>query len=39
MTFQTAKQIITMPIQSNIPRSKGNQIKTFGKLIEYNMRN
>ena len=31
--------IITKRILPNIPRTKGNQRKKFGQLIEYNMRN
>ena len=37
MTSQTGQQIITMPILSNISRSKGNQSMKFGQLIEHNM--
>ena len=37
MTSQTGQQLITMPILSNISRSKGNQSMKFGQLIEHNM--
>ena len=39
MTSETGKQTITIHIFSNISRSKGNQTKMSGHLIEYNMRN
>ena len=37
MTSQTGQQTNTIHILPNIPRSKGNQTKKFGQLIEYNM--
>ena len=39
MTSQTGLQIITIHIFPIISRSKGNQTKKFGPLIEHNMRN
>ena len=39
MTSHTAKQITTMQILKNVLRSKCNQTKKFGQLIEYNVRN
>ena len=39
MTSQTGQQINTIHILPNISRSKGNQTKKFGQLIEYNMIN
>ena len=39
MPSQTGQLIITKRILPNIPRTKGNQRKKFGQLIEYNMRN
>ena len=39
MTPQPGKQTIPMHILAYIPRSKTNQTKKFGQLIEYNMRN
>ena len=39
MASQTGYQIITMHILSNISRSKGNQARKLGQLIEYTMRN
>ena len=38
MTSSTEKQIITIHILPNISRSKDNQSREFGQLIEYNMR-
>ena len=38
-TSQTGKKIIKINIQPNIIRSKGNQTKKFGQLIECSMRN
>ena len=37
MTSQTGQEINTIHILPNISRSKGNQTKKFGQLIEYNM--
>ena len=34
MTSQTGKQIITIHVLPNIPRSKGNQAMKFGQLID-----
>ena len=39
MTSKTGQQIITIKILSNVSRSKGNQTRKFGQLIEYNKRN
>ena len=39
MTLQPGQQTIVIHILPNISRSKGNQTKKFGQLIEYNMRN
>ena len=39
MVSHTRKQIIAIRILSNISRTKGNQAKLFGQLIEYNVRN
>ena len=39
MKSQTAKQIITIHILPDIPRSQGNQAIKLSQLIEYNMRN
>ena len=39
MPSQTGQLIITKRILPNIPRTKGNQRKKFGQLIEYNIRN
>ena len=39
MMSKTRQQIITMNIQPNISRSRGNQTKKFGQLIEYSMGN
>ena len=38
MTSSTEKQIITIHMLPNISRSKDNQSRKFGQLIEYNMR-
>ena len=38
MTSQTGQQIITIHMLPNISRSKDNQVKKFGQLIEYNMK-
>ena len=38
MTSQPGKQTIAIHIMSNISRSKGNQTKKFGQLIEYDIR-
>ena len=38
-TSKTGKQIVTTHILPNILRSKKNQIMTFGRLVEYKMRN
>ena len=37
MTSQVRKQTIAMHILPEISRSKGNQTRKFGQLIEYNM--
>ena len=37
MMSQTRQQINTIHILPNFSRSKGNQTKKFGQLIEYNM--
>ena len=37
MTSQPGKQTIAIHILPNNSRSKGNQTKTFGQLIEHNM--
>ena len=39
MMSQPGYQTIILHILPNISRSKGNQIMTFGQLIECNMRN
>ena len=39
MTSQTGKQAFAIQILPNVSRSKGNQTRKFGHLIEYNMRN
>ena len=39
MTSQPGEQTIVIHILPNISRSKGNQTKKFGQLIECNMRN
>ena len=39
MRSQTEQQIITIQILPNISRSKANQIMTFSRLAEFNMRN
>ena len=39
VTSQTGKQIISIHVLSNVSRSIGNQIMTFGQFIEHNMRN
>ena len=39
MTAQPGKQTIAINMLPNISRSKGNQTKKSGKLIEYNMKN
>ena len=39
MTSQLGKQTIAIYTLSNISRSKGNQTKKFGHLIEYTIRN
>ena len=38
MTSQPISQTIAICILTNISRTKGNQIRKFGQLIEYNMR-
>ena len=38
MTSKAGKQTIAVHILSNISRSKGNQTKKFGQLIELTMR-
>ena len=37
--FMMLQQITTVHILPNILRSKGNQTRKFGQLIEYNVRN
>ena len=39
MASQTRQKVITVPILSNISRSKVNQTMKFGQLIKYNLRN
>ena len=39
MTSEPRKETITLHILPNISRTKGNQTRKFGQLIEYNMRN
>ena len=39
ITSQPGKLTITIHILHNVSRSKANQTKKFGQLIEYNMRN
>ena len=39
MMPQPDKQTIAIHILSNISRSKGNQVRKFGQLLEYNIRN
>ena len=39
MTAQPGKQTITIHMQPDISRSKGNQTMKLGQSIEYNMRN
>ena len=39
MTTQPGKQIIAVHILSNISKSKGDETKKCGQLIEYNMKN
>ena len=39
MTSQAGLRTISIHILSNISQSKGNQVMTFGQLIEYNKRN
>ena len=39
MVSSTEKLIITIQTLPNISRSKDNQTMTFGKLIEFNLRN
>ena len=39
MTSKTGQQIISIHILPNISRSKGNQTKKFGRLIERKVRN
>ena len=39
VTSQTGKQIISIHKLSNVSKSIGNQIMTFGQFIEHNMRN
>ena len=39
MTSQPGKQTIAIHLLPNISRSKDNQTKKFGQLIEYNMGN
>ena len=39
MTLQTGQQTITIHILPNISRSKNNQTKKNGQLIEFNMTN
>ena len=39
MASQSAKQTIRMHVLPHISRSKGNQVKKFSQLIEYNVRN
>ena len=39
MTLQPRKQTIVILILPNISRSKDNQTRKFGQLIEYKMRN
>ena len=39
MTVQTGQQTITIHILPNISRSKNNQTKKNGQLIEFNMTN
>ena len=39
MTSQPGKQAIAIHILPNVSRSKGDQIKKFGQLIECNMKN
>ena len=39
MTWQPRKQTIGIHVLTNISRSKSNQTKKLGQLIEYNTRN
>ena len=39
ITSQPGWQTIAIHILTNISRSKGNQSKKFGQLIEYNLKN
>ena len=39
MTSQPGKEIILIHILPKISRSKDNQTRKFGRLIEHNMRN
>ena len=39
MTSQTRRQIMTIHILFNIPRSKGKQKMKFSQLMEYKMKN